>query len=415
MRPVRPDTRRVTPAPDSDFLWSHQPKVFRPRRLGDWFVLVLFALIPLATGADVWYELGWRSQVGRAIGVAFAFIAVAWAWLFYTLKLAVRVTVSREGLGVLQGPRRRYMLWSDVSRLLERAHVSALPGGRCLIAQAHDGRRLQVAEAAVAEYARFRAAVYAAYRDWRDHAAALDGDVGSPRDPYLAHELPGASRWLREAAVALALPALYLGVFTPAARVAGVALAVCSAAALALSMRAWMHQRTYLVDAHGIEVRTRPGSMRLTWDTITRNERQRRQPRLTARAADFLVHTLRTMAGRPDPWTGGSRWPLSAPDVLLLGGAGRRVQIRLDRLPQPEALAARIERHLGATQQRRRAAPITRPTAPRAARPTQPIAPPPATSASQPTRSDMPATALTTPALSIVPPSGPPPASPPAN
>src|SRR5690349_6404878 len=104
-------------APASEAHWLTPTRVYRGARRNDWLVLAFFAALPLLTGLDIGYELGWSTQSGRVALLLGLVLAVLWAVIYYALKIAVAVRVSAAEISVHLGPWHRAMAWRDVARL----------------------------------------------------------------------------------------------------------------------------------------------------------------------------------------------------------------------------------------------------------------------------------------------------------
>jgi hypothetical protein len=361
MRTTPPHESSPPFATGGSWLGGTSPRVYRSSHLGDWLVLALFAVMPLATGLDIWLQLGWSNVTGRAAFGGLFLVAVGLAWAIYAYRIAIRVLVSLDGLAIHHGPRRWYLPWEEVNRLLERSQARDDQRYRWVVLEARDGRRLQVREDRVDDYARFRADVYAAYQAWREQSDDPDVRWTTWGGGLLVErEVSSPARWLGYLAVAGLAPGLYLRLLIPGAALPGVLLLACGALAACAGAGAWLRRQTVAVDAHGIEAHHRLGSIRLEWDTISRTERKRHPLGPAAVALAAALRTASILLRRPNPWTGGSPWLPRVPEELILRGAGRQIHVRLDRLEHPDAVLAQVEFYLRAAQQRAAQAP--RPT-----------------------------------------------------
>lgn len=329
--------------------WSDSPQVFRPRRIGDWLLIGMFAAIGTGTGLDVWYELGWSSQSGRAICLGLMLLAALWSFGYGAAKIAIGVAISRDGITAMQGPLYRYLPWSDVEHLRERSQMEGLRRRRWVVAEAYDGRRLLISEAVVGDYEAFRASLQVAYRDWQARTRLVSAPWHSASGaPFVAREVPGASHWLRYFAIIVALPGVYLVTAFQDIALAGYALLAVSGILVLLSVRLWARRQTLILDNHGIEVRTRFGARRMAWDLIAHADRSRHPLSPAVRVADRVFFAILQLINRQDSWTGGSRWPVRPPDELVVRGAGHRVTIRLHRMVEPDVLVLGIQHQIRA-------------------------------------------------------------------
>ncbi len=210
------------PSSASVLLWHDGKRTYRVKHRNDWLILLFFAALPVATGLNVWYEVGWSSSTGRALFLGFLFLSALWAAAFYAVKIAIRMVISPSGLTVAHGPWQGHMAWWEISRLLERTRPGSGRRYRWLVAEAGDGRRLQIRDDAVADYERFLADVHAMYRDWREQTTQIGMQVQVQRGvPYTTKEQPKSLVWLGSAAIVLALPGLYLWQAVPHAALVG--------------------------------------------------------------------------------------------------------------------------------------------------------------------------------------------------
>jgi hypothetical protein len=362
----------ASPAKGGAWLGESRARVYRGRHGGDWLVLALFAVMPLATGISIWLQLGWHSATGRAAFWGLALFATALAWAIYASRIAVRILVSHDGLAIRHGPRRWSLAWSEVSRLLERSQLLEDQRYRWVVAETRDGRRLQVREDRVADYPRFRADVYAAYQEWREQSGSFGARLASRSSGLLIErELPGGSRWLAYVAVAALAMGIYLWTMIPAARLVGAALVAGGVLTAGARASAWLRRQTVAVDGDGIEVHHRLQSRRLEWDAVSRVERRRHPLGQGVVALAGAVRRASDLLGRSNPWTGGSPWAPRVPEGLILRGAGRQIRIRLDQLEHPDVLVAQVDRFTRV--RRRRTTAAMPPSAP--GRPTKRLAP----------------------------------------
>jgi hypothetical protein len=365
---------RTTP----DVPWSgiDRPRTYHASHAGEWIVLALFAVMPIATGLDIWFQMGWASPVGRALCLGLVLVAAAWGWAFHAGRIAMRTLVYREGLAVVHGPWRWYLPWADVKRLLERSQVVDGRRVRWVVAEARDGRRLQVRDDRVADYERFRADVNAVYQAWRDQANDSEARWATwSQRHFAARELPGPTRWLRYVAVAITVVGVYLVSQVPQAVAFGALLIAVGMFSGAARASEWLRQQTVVVDAQGVEAHRRLRSRRLRWETVTRVERRHHplSPFVVVPAA--IAHALRTLVRRPNSWTAGSRWVSHAPEDLLFRGGGRQIRVRLHRVEDPGEFVEATDLFMRIAQ--RRATATSSPTA-ATARPTRRFVEPPA-------------------------------------
>lgn len=350
--PLAPRATSDRTSEDDPLAW---PQTFARRHAGEWCAVALLLVVPVATGADLWHQIGWDSDTGRLLFLALALVGMGAAAFYAAGRIAVRVTVAPRGIIAVRGPWRRELRWEEVARLLERTATVDRRPLRWLVAQAHDGRRVQVHEDLVADYARLRAVAIAAQQRWR----ALGGtavDVSSEQSGaygplYLARELPGMAALFVAPALACAAVALYLWALLVPLRPLALALGVAALVLGAVGLRALLGRRSFAFDDGGVEAWSRLPAVRLDWHDLARVEHRRPWAsqfiRLAGRMSDRL-HAL--VAGRAC-WDGDAPWPRRAPEVLLLRGGGRHLALPLHRLRDPDAVVARIERGIQVARQ----------------------------------------------------------------
>ncbi len=341
------------PSSASVLLWHDGKRTYRVKHRNDWLILLFFAALPVATGLNVWYEVGWSSSTGRALFLGFLFLSALWAAAFYAVKIAIRMVISPSGLTVAHGPWQGHMAWWEISRLLERTRPGSGRRYRWLVAEAGDGRRLQIRDDAVADYERFLADVHAMYRDWREQTTQIGMQVQVQRGvPYTTKEQPKSLVWLGSAAIVLALPGLYLWQAVPHAALVGLALTLSGLGLAGVGLGRWLRTRSIVLDARNIALRGITGRTSMEWVAVSRVERIQHPLRLVLRVGSAAVRMCRMVVNARNPWTGDFGWPRRPPEDLVLRGAGRRLRIRLSLVPQPEILLAYVELHVGAARLR---------------------------------------------------------------
>ncbi|HKB46291.1 MAG TPA: hypothetical protein VKC57_01245, partial [Ktedonobacterales bacterium] len=120
----RPSPRATVRLPDMT-LGERESTYFTPR-MGDWVLLGLLVVVLLGNGLVMWHQLGpANDHTGRAIFFGLALLCALWCALVYTFKLSVCVRIGPHGVGVVRGPWRTELAWSQVSRLVERVQVES--------------------------------------------------------------------------------------------------------------------------------------------------------------------------------------------------------------------------------------------------------------------------------------------------
>ncbi|MEO7000410.1 MAG: hypothetical protein ABI068_01225 [Ktedonobacterales bacterium] len=340
----RPQILRGTPQATvrlQDIAQVDRDSVFPTPRTGDWILLGFLSLVLLGNGLFIWSRLGWGDHVGRAAFFGLALLCVFWAAIVYTFKLSVSVRVGPQGISITRGPWRMELRWSDVSRLMERAQALNGRRYRWVVAQARDGRRVQVREDMVNDYARFRVEVYERYRLWRDHGGTWGTTGGGP---FTARELIGDEvTWLLIGLVMSALPGLYFVLLLPETNPLGYALLLITLICAFFSVRALVRRQTYTVDNKAISSRALLGGSRMTWHEITRVERTRHPVggifRQLVGVGGFAVG----IAARSDAGIRTFAWQPRVPEYLTLRGGGHQVRVRLHHLRRPDELLAWVE------------------------------------------------------------------------
>src|SRR5258706_479445 len=202
----RPNPRVRMRLPDLA-LDERESAYFAPR-LGDWVLLGLLVVVLLGNGLVMWHQLGpANDHTGRAIFFGLALLCALWFALVYTFKLSVSVRIGPHGVGVVRGPWRTELAWSQVARLVERVQVESGQRFRWVVVFAQDGRSMQVREDMVIDYPRFRQEVWERFRLWRDHGGtwgATGGGAFSARESSSTETL-----WWLVAGCAALLPGLY--------------------------------------------------------------------------------------------------------------------------------------------------------------------------------------------------------------
>jgi hypothetical protein len=332
-------------------------QVFRAGHAGDWGAAGLILAVPVATGADLWHQMGWASEAGRLLFLALALLGLGGAAFYVAARIAVRVVVAPEGIAAARGPWRNALAWHEIARLRERTEAVERQPVRWLVAEARDGRRLQVHEDVVGDYPLFRATVYAAHQRWRALGAVGAADGSGAFGPiFLARETTGATGWLAGVALAAAGAVVYLWALLAPLRLVALALGVVALALGGCWLLARTRRRSFALDDAGIEAWSRLPIVRLDWHEITRVERRRARWRVGVRIGGWVSDRMHALvAGRAD-WTGDQPWPRRAPETLVLRGGGRRLALPLHRLREPEAVLARVTQGMEAARQADQAA-----------------------------------------------------------
>ncbi len=208
----RPNPRVTLRLPDLA-LDERESAYFAPR-MGDWVLLGLLVVVLLGNGLVMWHQLGpANDHTGRAIFFGLALLCALWFALVYTFKLSVSVRIGPHGVGVVRGPWRTELAWSQVARLVERVQVESGQRFRWVVVFAQDGRSMQVREDMVIDYPRFRQEVWERFRLWRDHGGtwgATGGGAFSARESSSTETL-----WWLVAGCAALLPGLYFALVLP--------------------------------------------------------------------------------------------------------------------------------------------------------------------------------------------------------
>jgi hypothetical protein len=325
-----------------DFALADRDTVYPAPIGGDWILLVLLVAILMANGLYVWYQRGWNDAIGRAVFFGLALFCVYWSAIIYALKLSLSVRVGPHSLYLVRGPWRMELRWSEVERLAERMETTHGQRYRWVVATAYDGRRLQVREDMVANYAEFRIEVYERHHLWQEHGGTWGTHGGGPY--VVSDHVSGPVRWWLLASTAFLLPAIYLLLLVPGVAPVGIVLLFLSTVCLTLLVRVVLRRQQYTIEPKVIECR-RPlhPSVRLAWRELVRVERARR-------AAGFLVgfgigvgRLALALAARTDSRASSFPWSPRVPEYLTLRGGGRQIRIRLHRLDRPDELLAWVE------------------------------------------------------------------------
>ena len=298
-------------------------------------------VILLGNGAYIWHQTGAGSHVGRAAFFGLLLLCLLWAALVYTFKLSVCVRVGSHGLSVVRGPWRTELPWREVARLTERTQLLQGQRYRWLVALARDGRKMQIRDDMVDDYARFRVEVYERYRLWRDHGGTWGTTGGGP---YTVKEtLAGQTFWAAASAVTLALPAIYFLVLLPETDPVGWLLLALAAVCALASGRGLLRRTTYTVDAKAIEARQRLGALKLAWRDVAKVERTRIAFGGAILAGIRMGRFVLKLATRTDGRVKSFEWAPRVPEYLTLRGVGHQVRVRLHRLERPDELLAWVE------------------------------------------------------------------------
>ena len=316
-------------------------RAFYGPRSGDWLLLGLMVVILLGNGAYIWHQTGAGSHVGRAAFFGLLLLCLLWAALVYTFKLSVCVRVGPHGVSVVRGPWRTELPWREVARLTERTQLLQGQRYRWLVALARDGRKMQIRDDMVDDYARFRVEIYERYRLWRDHGGTWGTTGGGP---YTAKEaLSGQTFWAAASAVTLALPAIYFLVLLPETDPVGWLLLVLAAVCALASGRGLLRRTTYTVDAKAIEARQKLSTLKLAWRDVAKVERTRIAFGGVILAGIRIGRFVLKLVTRTDKRVQTFEWVPRVPEYLTLRGVGHQVRVRLHRLERPDELLAWVE------------------------------------------------------------------------
>jgi hypothetical protein len=289
-------------------------------------------------------------------------LCALWCALVYTFKLSVCVRIGPHGVGVVRGPWRTELAWSQVERLVERVQVESGQRLRWVVVFAQDGRSLQVREDMVIDYPRFRQELWERYRRWRDHGGtwgATGGGAFSARESSSTE-----TAWWLVAGCAALLPGLYFALVLPELGLLGPVLLTSAALCAVMGLRSRLRRQTYTVDAKTIQSKQLIGKVRLAWRDVARVDRGRHKFSGLMRAGIGLGRLALKLAARTDRRVQSFDWSPRVPEYLTLRGAGRQVRIRLHRLTRPDEMLAWVEfyerqaRHSSTPMLARRTAPL---------------------------------------------------------
>ncbi|HEU5440557.1 MAG TPA: hypothetical protein VFU88_14830 [Ktedonobacterales bacterium] len=339
------DARRAGPRPTvrlQDLAYDDRETTYRTPHGSDWLVLALLVSGLLGCGLYTWIRLGPENDhIGRAIFFGALLVSAFWAAIVYTFKLSVSVRVGAHGVSVVRGPWRTELPWRDVGRMVERAQTVDRQRLRWVVLLARDGRRLQIREDMVADYARFRREVFERYTLWRDHGGTLGAAGGGP---FTTREmLSGQVTWWAVAAGTLLLPGLYFALVLPETELLGPVLLALAVGCALLSLRARMRRQSLTIDAKALAARRMGRTVRLTWRDVARVDRSRHRFTPLVAAAIAIARLLVKLASRNDGRVIAFDWYPRVPEYLTLRGAGRQIRIALHRLPRPDELLAWVE------------------------------------------------------------------------
>jgi hypothetical protein len=346
--------------PLSDLQWQSATRAYRIPHRNDWLVLAFFSALPLATGLDIAYELGWSSQAGRLAVVVALVIAGLWGATYYALKIAVLVRVSAVGLSVHQGPWHGEIAWRELARLSERARPTGPAAERWIVAEAVDARRLTIPATSLADYEGFVHDINATFTDWRTHAAEPLLDSKAWGIPLLATERPRPVAWLLASGLSVGMVGVVLLTITRGWSWPGALPIAVGMTLVYFAARRRLVARTVQLNDEGVQVRTRLGASTLAWTAITGVGQHRGRISAAARLTDRLLGSASRHLLSLDRWTDGVPWPRPLPAELVIKGAGKRLRVRLDRIEAPEELQAHLEARLRLVAQMRAAAPPVR-------------------------------------------------------
>lgn len=309
---------------------------------GDAILLGLVVAVLLVNAVIIWNQLGpGQEHVRRALFFGVLLVSVFWAAVVYTFKLSVAVRVGPHGLAIVRGPWRTELPWREVSRLVERIQTYRQQRYRWVVALARDGRRLQVREDMVLDYARFRYEVYERYRLWQDHGGTWATAGGGP---FMAREVvSGRATWWGVLAALFLLPGLYFAILLPETGLLGPALLAISVACVALAARVLLTRQTYTVDARSLKAAGPLRSMDLAWRDVARVERVRHRFGGALEAGIQAGRLALALAARTDPRVESFAWHPRVPEYLALRGTGRQIRIALHRVARPDELLAWVE------------------------------------------------------------------------
>jgi hypothetical protein len=316
--------------------------VHRTSHTLDWLLLAFLVAVLSGLGLYTWHQLGPENvHTGRAIFFGAVLICVFWAAVLYTFKLSVSVRVNPHAISIVRGPWRTELAWRDVARLAERAQMEEGQRLHWLVVFARDGRRMQIREDMVADYARLRLEVFERYKLWRDHGGTTGFNGGGP---YTTRESLASrvSWWLVLAALALS-SGLYFTILLPETNLVGPILLALAGICAFLSLRGVLSRQTYVVDAKLISARRFPGTVRLPWRDVARVDRARHPFSGVMVAGIACARFVLQIAARSDVRMQAFDWYPRVPEYLILRGTGRHVRIALHRVPRPDDLLAWIE------------------------------------------------------------------------
>ena len=324
-----------------DLALDDRERSFYGPRTGDWLLMGLMVVILLGNGAYIWHQTGAGSHVGRAVFFGLVLLCMLWSALVYTFKLSVCVRVGPQGLSVVRGPWRTELPWREAARLTERTQLIQGQRYRWLVALARDGRKMQIRDDMVDDYARFRIEVNERYRLWRDHGGTWGTTGGGP---YTAREtLAGQTLWAAVGAAALALPAAYFLVLLPETDPLGWLLLALAALCAIASLRGLLRRATYIVDAKAIEVRQKASTLKLAWRNVVKVDRTRHAFGGIISVGIAIGRFALKLVARTDGRVESFDWAPRVPEYLTLRGGGHQVRVRLHRLERPDELLAWVE------------------------------------------------------------------------
>src|SRR5260221_6746763 len=246
----RPNPRVTMRLPDLA-LGERESAYFAPR-MADWVLLGLLVVVLLGNGLVMWHQLGpANDHTGRAIFFGLALLCALWFALVYTFKLSVSVRIGPHGVGVVRGPWRTELAWSQVARLVERVQVESGQRFRWVVVFAQDGRSMQVREDMVIDFPRFRQEVWERFRLWRDHGGTwgtTGGGAFSARESSSTETL-----WWLVAGCAALLPGLYFALVLPELCLPWPVLLAFAALCAVIGLPFPLRRQTYNVAAETIE------------------------------------------------------------------------------------------------------------------------------------------------------------------
>lgn len=340
--PPRDEARARVTLRLQDFAQADRDTVYPAPRGGDWVLLGLLVVILLGNGLYVWAQRGWDDAIGHALFFGLALFCLYWSAAVYALKLSLSVRVGPHSISLVRGPWRMELPWSEVERLAERTDATRGQSYRWVVLTTYAGRRVQVREDLVVDYAAFRIEVYERHRLWQERGGTWGTNGGGP---YITTDrVQGEARWWLLSSGAFLLPAVYILALLPGMPLVALGLLALALLCGAMVVRAFARRQRYVISPKRIEVRRlgRP-SVTLGWSEIARVDRTRRAAGLLVGVGIVVGRVGLWLAAHSDARLLGFTWSPRTPEYLTLRGGGRRIHIRLHRLDRPDELLAWVE------------------------------------------------------------------------